>query len=99
MAQRYASWGARAGALLLDGLIIGVILVVVLGLLDGALDLPGFVSWLMWLVVIGVYSGLTMTRSGERNGQTFGKQAAKIRVVRDDGKPITFKTSRCARWA
>ena len=93
MAQRYASWGARAGALLLDGLIIGVILVVVLGLLDGALNLPGFVSWLMWLVVIGVYSGLTMTRSGERNGQTFGKQAAKIRVVRDDGKPITFKTS------
>ena len=33
-----------------------------------------------------------MTREGERNGQTLGKQAANIRVVRDDGKPVSAKT-------
>ena len=92
MPQRYGSWGARAGALLLDGTIILVLLLLVLGLLEGALGLPGFVGWLVWLVVLGAYTGLTMTRDGEHNGQTIGKQATNIRVVRDDGKPITFKT-------
>ena len=29
-----------------------------------------------------------MARKGEHNGQTLGKQAAGIRVVRDDGRPI-----------
>ncbi|MDA0174086.1 RDD family protein [Solirubrobacter taibaiensis] len=92
MAQRYGSWGARAGALILDGLIVGVLLIVVLGLLEGALGLGGLLSWLVSLIVLGTYTGLTMTRSGERNGQTFGKQAANIRVVRDNGEPVTLKT-------
>jgi uncharacterized RDD family membrane protein YckC len=89
---RYGSWGARAGALLLDGLIIGLVWAVVLGLIESTVGVGGFVGWLLWLVTAGVYCGLTMTRDGERNGQTFGKQAANVRVVRDDGKPITFKT-------
>jgi uncharacterized RDD family membrane protein YckC len=92
MAQRYGSWGARAGALILDGLIVGVLLIVVLGLLEGALGVTGLLSWLVSLIVLGTYTGLTMTRSGDRNGQTIGKQAANIRVVRDNGQPVTLKT-------
>jgi hypothetical protein len=39
-----------------------------------------------------------MTRKGERNGQTFGKQAAGIRVVRDDGEPVTLGTVASREW-
>jgi uncharacterized RDD family membrane protein YckC len=31
-----------------------------------------------------------MARQGPANGQTIGKRAAKLRVVRDNGLPITF---------
>ena len=33
-----------------------------------------------------------MTRSGAHNGQTFGKQALGVRVVRDNGKPVGVRT-------
>ena len=35
MAQRYGSWGARAGALLLDGLIVAVVFAILLAILGG----------------------------------------------------------------
>src|SRR6478735_364206 len=88
MAQRYGSWGARAGALLLDGLIVAVVFAILLAILGG----DGWVTLLAWLVALGAYTGLTMTRGGERNGQTLGKQAVNVRVIRDDGQPITWKT-------
>jgi uncharacterized RDD family membrane protein YckC len=73
---------------LLDGLIIGIIAVVLLA----TLGINGFLGWLLWLAASVGYHGLTMTRSGERNGQTLGKQVAGVRVVRDDGKPVTWGT-------
>ena len=33
-----------------------------------------------------------MRRGGDRNGQTFGKQAVGLRVIRDDGQPIGLGT-------
>ena len=42
------------------------------------------------LAVNQLYAGLTMRRSGPRNGQTLGKQALGIRVVRMSGDPQTF---------
>ena len=47
------------------------------------------------LLVAGVvgailYAPLLMGRRGERNGQTLGKQAIDMRVVRRDGEPIGF---------
>ena len=46
----------------------------------------------MWLLLTLLGSAYvlrrTMSRKGEHNGQTLGKQAAGIRVVRDDGRPI-----------
>ena len=93
MAQRYGSWGARAGALLLDGLIVAVVFAILLAILGG----DGWVTLLAWLVALGAYTGLTMTRGGERNGQTLGKQAVNVRVIRDDGQPITWKTVCAAR--
>jgi uncharacterized RDD family membrane protein YckC len=91
---RPADWGTRVGATLLDGLIVwGIVLVAlfvaaIFMLMTGnSLDNP--LPALIALVSAGAYYVGSMTRSGERNGQTLGKQAAGIRVVRTDGKPIT----------
>ena len=90
-----AEWWPRVGATLLDSVIVGAIsfgclIVSILALApfgaDGDLGGP---AWLLLTLIAGsaYFTGLT-ARKGENNGQTFGKQAAGIRVVRDDGKPI-----------
>jgi uncharacterized RDD family membrane protein YckC/type II secretory pathway pseudopilin PulG len=44
-------------------------------------------------LILGVsYYILLMTRKGARNGQTVGKRALDIRVIRDDGQPVTTGT-------
>ena len=65
-----------------------MVFAILLAILGG----DGWVTLLAWLVALGAYTGLTMTRGGERNGQTLGKQAVNVRVIRDDGQPITWKT-------
>jgi uncharacterized RDD family membrane protein YckC len=90
-----AEWWPRVGATLLDSVIVGAIsfgclIVSILALApfgaDGDLGGP---AWLLLTLIAGsaYFTGLT-ARKGQNNGQTFGKQAAGIRVVRDDGKPI-----------
>jgi len=37
-----------------------------------------------------IYATLLLSREGANNGQTIGKHAMGIRVVRTDGKPITM---------
>src|SRR5205823_14602710 len=41
-------------------------------------------------LVWGLYASLFMARPGERTGQTLGKQAVGIRVVRDSDQPVSF---------
>ena len=90
-----AEWWPRVGATLLDSVIVGAIsfgclIVSILALapfgVDGDTGAP---VWLLLTLIAGAtyFTGLT-ARKGENNGQTFGKQAAGIRVVRDDGRPI-----------
>lgn len=45
------------------------------------------------LPVAVFYAPLLLARRGARNGQTIGKQAMGIRVVRQDGLPVTFATA------
>src|SRR4051794_6997532 len=90
-----AEWWPRVGATLLDSVIIGAIslgclIASVIALAPfGADGDTGAPVWLLLTFVAGAtyFSGLT-ARKGEHNGQTFGKQAVGIRVVRDDGRPI-----------
>src|SRR5688572_14332082 len=96
---RYANWGSRVGAALLDGLIVWAILFVaiiaaaiVAAPFGGAGEVSGPAWLLLSLLGASGYFGVTMTREGERNGQTLGKQAANIKVVRDDGKPVSAGT-------
>ena len=44
---------------------------------------------LVWFVL---YPPLTMRRQGEHNGQTWAKQWFGIRVIREDGLPVTAGT-------
>ena len=91
-----ADWWARVGATLLDFVIIWLLFmasaigIAIASVMLGVHDLGEPVFLVLAIVLgIGYYGGL-MARRGERNGQTLGKQSADIRVVRDDGKPVTF---------
>jgi uncharacterized RDD family membrane protein YckC len=95
-----ASWGSRVGATLIDWLVL-LIPAAILGflILGAAFDedsstwavVGGFVLYsLVWSVVVLLYAPLLMMRQGEHNGQTLGKQAIGIRVVRDTGEPMGF---------
>src|SRR5215210_1369299 len=92
-----ASWGSRLAAYLVDGLILIVpviaLTVVVVAIATGS-DTAGWVTgifgFLAYLVVAFLYAPLLMARDGSRNGQTWGKQALGIRVIRDGGEPMNF---------
>jgi uncharacterized RDD family membrane protein YckC len=91
-----ADWGERTGAALVDLAIAGFVLVA--GIVAGAI----LVAVGGWAIAVGIvlilagllgailYAPLMMARDGAANGQTIGKRAAKLRVVRDDGAPVTF---------
>jgi uncharacterized RDD family membrane protein YckC len=86
-----AEWWPRFGAWCLDGLIATAISIVVIIPFGASADSNGDSSgiWALIAVVLcTAYYWLTMCRRGERNGQTLGKQAVGVRVIRTDGKPI-----------
>lgn len=92
-----ASWGSRFAAWIIDGLIllvpVIVLSIVVVAVATGS-DTAGWVSGVLafftYLIVLFLYSPLLMMRAGEHNGQTLGKQALGIRVVRDNGDSMGF---------
>ena len=101
-----ATWISRVGALLVDAFIalaLGSVLGFVVGLIGGLAGIataPGtlelvslqLAAGVLGLMVYLTYVCLTMVRPGARNGQTLGKQAVGIRVVRADGRPVDFAT-------
>jgi uncharacterized RDD family membrane protein YckC len=98
----YAGFGRRAGAYLLD-LVVQLAFAVVVGVavaliaFDGAApdedaDVETWLDVSSYVVTAAssvLYYMLLMRRAGARNGQTWGRQAAGVRVVRDDGRPVT----------
>lgn len=80
----YADWGSRAGAALLDGAIV-----VALAIAAAAVSRGDGVWLVLAFLLASAYYVLTMSRRGARNGQTLGKQAVGIRVVRTNGQPVT----------
>ena len=83
-ATQYASVGVRFIAVLLDGLIIGIpllIIEVVLGLYGSP------VAALLSAIAYFLYEGLMLAN---QNGQTIGKKVLNIRVVSADGQPLTM---------
>ena len=93
-----SGWGARVGALLLDGLIAYVPPIAVGGGLLAAgttgTDIAGgIILGVGLLFAWALYASVFMARGGERNGQTLGKQIVGIRVVRDDNSPYDLGTA------
>jgi uncharacterized RDD family membrane protein YckC len=93
-----AGWWRRVGAQLVDGLIVTVGAVLLLLLITAPFSLSGdddvvklVVAVLLGLVCVAVvallYAPALMART---NGQTLGRMVTGIRVVRVDGRPITF---------
>jgi uncharacterized RDD family membrane protein YckC len=82
--QPLAGWGHRFAAALLDGLIIGVPLVILVIATDPALGI------LIGVTATLTYYPLLMMRDGQANGQTLGKQILGIRVVQESGDPFTY---------
>jgi uncharacterized RDD family membrane protein YckC len=99
---RLAGWWSRVSAALLDGLVIGIGGLVVLAIAGAvfsagffASDTAGLVSVVIGLmlsfsafaVIALLYAPFLMART---DGQTLGKMAMGIRVVRVNGEPMTF---------
>ena len=94
-----AGWGRRAGAQIIDGIIITIgalILFAVLAALGLTVDTDGgaaafvvaaIVSVLVFSVVALLYAPLLMART---DGQTLGRMAMNIRVIRAGGERMTF---------
>jgi uncharacterized RDD family membrane protein YckC len=95
-----ASWGSRVGATLIDGLVLLIPAVVLGWLIVGAAFDGDSSTWVVlgasvlyvvaMAAVVFLYAPLLSMRSGVHNGQTLGKQAIGIRVVRDNGEPMGF---------
>jgi uncharacterized RDD family membrane protein YckC len=92
-----ASWGSRAGASVLDALVVSAIWILLT--VPGIVLLAATSSGVAGGVVIGLgllagvviailYGAFFMQRDGEHNGQTPGKQWVGIRVVRVHGEPM-----------
>jgi uncharacterized RDD family membrane protein YckC len=98
-----AGWWRRVFAYLIDAVVIGVVVTLIIVIITGAAGGVGFlggdatgyggiVAGLLFstLIATGVallYAPLYMART---NGQTLGKQAMSIRVVRASGAPVDF---------
>ena len=101
----YAGWWSRVGAQLFDLLVIGVPAAVLALLLFGGVGaafsagdgfgvatlIIGLIAYMsLLLAAVILYAPLLMRRPGAKNGQTWGKQIAGIRVVRTNGVPMDF---------
>ena len=94
-----SGWWRRVGAQLIDGAIIFVGALIILGILGAlglsvdsnggavALIVAALLAVLAITVVAFLYAPILMSRT---NGQTLGRMALGIRVIRADGGPMTF---------
>src|SRR6059058_4627066 len=99
--QQLSGYGARVGAFFLDllvvlglqfslGLLIGIVVAASGGKVSDDRELFQVLSIVLGLLVGIAYLTILESRKGAHNGQTLGKQATGIRVLRDDGQPMTF---------
>ena len=80
---QYASIGARFLAVLIDGLIVGIPLLIIAAVF-GFVGSP--VSALLNAVVYFLYEGFLLA---SWNGQTIGKKVMSVRVISADSQPLT----------
>ena len=93
-APKPAGWWARAGAYLLDSLLLFVPLLVVLVLVFAANPEDDSGAWtllgILYLATLALPFVYFTVMHGGRRGQTYGKSALGIRVVDERGGPIGY---------
>jgi uncharacterized RDD family membrane protein YckC len=90
-----SGWWSRVAAQLIDALILTVpvivLTIVVVAIAAGSevgAVVTGIIVFLAYVVAAIFYAPVLMKRPGPHNGQTWGKQAMSITVVRDTGEQI-----------
>ena len=87
-AEYSAGFWIRAGAYMIDGVVIAIVSVILNVLL------PAAVSVIARLLLSAAYFTVMPVQN---NGQTLGKMAAGVAIVRDDGTPLSYGRA-FARW-
>ncbi|HOT07994.1 MAG TPA: RDD family protein [Methanotrichaceae archaeon] len=77
----------RLLALIIDNIIVGLIISLVGSFSGSGMMHPGQGPWWIGILYFLIYFGYFTLMEGSR-GQTVGKMIAKIKVVREDGRPI-----------
>jgi uncharacterized RDD family membrane protein YckC len=99
---RLAGWWRRVGAQVIDGIVIVAVAFVMLAIV-GAIagggflvdDVAGWVGVIVGGLIWGLFAVIAALlyapwMMAKTNGQTLGRMATGIRVVRANGKPIDF---------
>jgi len=87
VAKEYQGIGIRFVSLLIDTIILALIIGVVGSIIGFGMMEMGKVPWWLGLVDFIIFIVYFTYLEGSR-GQTIGKMITKIKVVREDGKPI-----------
>ena len=91
-----SGWWRRVGATLIDGIVLvipGILLAGLTGaghLTHGSTSGSAHTNWTS-SVLLGIYVLIMLPRASW-NGQTVGKRVMAIKVVRDDGLPVDWRT-------
>jgi uncharacterized RDD family membrane protein YckC len=101
-----AGWWPRFGAWLIDTVALltaaGALFLVVWATSSdaGTAGIAAAVTWAAtdYLARGLLYAPLLMSRRGEHNGQTLGKQLAGVRAVREDGRPFGYRAAVGREW-
>jgi len=85
-----AGWWSRVGASILDGLIVLVPLFLGGAASAAGIDVLAGALTVAYFLAIVLYAPILLTFN---DGRTWGKRAADIRVVKEDGGPVGFGTA------
>ena len=85
--REYQGIGIRLVSLIIDNIIIGIIIGAIGSMIGFGMMTQKMVPWWFGLFYFLIYIGYFALLEGSR-GQTIGKMVTKIKVVREDGKPI-----------
>jgi uncharacterized RDD family membrane protein YckC len=91
-ARDYAGFWGRFGALFLDGIIVGVVTLIVSFALLAADD-SGVLGWLVSIALGAIYYSV-----GNGTGATLGKRAFGLRVIKDSDGSVPGLGSGFLRW-
>lgn len=89
--EALGSRATRFGALIIDEILVGVVAAIA-----GLVTHSAAVYYVIAIFGFAIYAVLMLSRSGEHNGQTLGKQCLGLRVVSISGPPVTFAVA-CKR--